>query len=157
MRSGLSKPKGQLAIVSAFLVALMAQGCWRSRRPEVVLIPAGYVGWVKISYGLKQSPELAVDGGSYLIPISRDGHAYTSTPMASGLAGDRYFYVSERGQRLPLRLDDSSSGPATIQGTRYFTIPELHNQRPQQFRVFFVGSAVAYTKAQKDDEYLTSF
>jgi hypothetical protein len=140
----------------ACIALFMSQGChWRRR--EVVLIPSGYVGWVRISYGVKEEPGLQVERGAYEIVVPTNGRIATSSPMTSGLAHDEYYYVSEDGQRKPLMIASAVDSPdGRIRAMHYFTIPKLKNQQARQFRVFFVGTAEDYQRARKDQDYLLS-
>jgi hypothetical protein len=123
----------------------------------VVSIPSGYVGWVRISYGVKGEPALQVQQSAYQIAVPRTGRIATSSFMTSGLAHDEYYYVDECGQRNSLKIApavDSLDG--NIRAMHYFTIPKLENQQARQFRVFFVGTAADYQQARKDQDYLPS-
>lgn len=141
----------------AGIALFMSQGCDHWRRPEVVLVPSGYVGWVRISYGVEGEPALQVQRGAYQIVVPQSGRIATSSPMASGLAHDEYYYVDEHGQKRLLKIAlavDSTDG--SIRAMHYFTIPKLENQQARQFRVFFVGTTADYQQARKDQDYLLS-
>jgi hypothetical protein len=145
-----------LVLAGILSAASAAYSYGPTRRAQVCLIRAGYTGWVKISYSVAGAPELPVVDGAYTIGPSGDGHATTSTKMGSGLAEDKYFYVDGDGTRDELSLE-SPPGIVGIRGARYFTIPKLENQRPQEFRVFFVGTLGAYQNAPKADKFLISY
>ena len=100
------------------------QGCDHGRRPEVVSIPSGYVGWVRINYGVNGEPPLQVQRRAYQIVVPQSGRIATSSPMTSGLAHDEYYYVDERGQRKLLKVAPAVDSPdGNIRATHYFTIP----------------------------------
>lgn len=123
----------------------------------MVSIPKGYVGWVRISYGVKGEPALQVKRCAYQIVIPQSGRIATSSPMTSGLAHDEYYYVDEHGQRKALKSSPAVDSPdGSIRAMHYFTIPRLENQQARQFRVFFVGTAADYQQARKDQDYLLS-
>ena len=139
------------------IALFMSQGCDHWRRPEVVSIPSGYVGWVRINYGVKGEPPLQVQRRAYQIVVPQSGRIATSSPMTSGLAHDECYYVDERGQRKLLKVAPAVDSPdGNIRATHYFTIPKLENQQARQFRVFFVGTAADYQQARKDQDYLLS-
>jgi hypothetical protein len=141
----------------ASIALFMSQGCGHWRRPEVVLIPNGYVGWVRISYAVKGEPALQVQRCAYEIVVPQNGRIATSSPMTSGLAHDEYYYVDEHGQRRSLKIAPAvDSRDGSIRAMRYFTIPKLENQQARQFRVFFVGTAADYQQARKNQDYLLS-
>lgn len=105
------------AIILASLVfcCLMFAGCeaiWRvlrdDRRPNLYLIPEGYVGWVRIDYEVEGAPELPIEDGFYLLRIPASGHWKTSAGYETGWASDEYYYVDATGdrERIPATAPD---------------------------------------------------
>lgn len=43
---------------SVFVIAVAIIGCDITREAETYLIPAGYIGWVRIDYGVAGAPPL---------------------------------------------------------------------------------------------------
>lgn len=151
------KSKYNLLILIAVAAASLIVSCYRSRRAEIVLIPDGYVGWVKIEYAISGANPLAVFKKSYEVTVPPNGHVQTSSEMAPGLASDRYYYVDGLGHRRELKIADSvDSSRGMIRATHYFTIPAMAGQNARTLRVFFVGSAQEYQRAKKDQDYLLS-
>ena len=72
-----------------------------TRRPIRYLIPQGYVGWVRIEFGIPHASALPVEDDSYLIRFTSEGYIQTSSPIEYGAASDDYYYYSENG-REPL-------------------------------------------------------
>ncbi len=145
------------SIIISIAVIGLNVSCYRSRKPDVFLMPDGYVGWVKIEYGSSTGSVLPVVNKAYELPIPASGHLQTSNEMESGFAADHYFYVDKAGNRKELQLADQiDSSVGMIRATHYFTIPEMTGQKARTFHVFFVGSAEDYSHAKKDQKYLLS-
>jgi hypothetical protein len=97
-------------LASATLV-LAAAGCDVPRSPCHYLIPDGYVGWLRVDYGVnaahapgfgvKSALPLPVKDGILLYEFPPSGHLVTSSSMGYGSAKDEYFYVAD-GRRVPL-------------------------------------------------------
>jgi hypothetical protein len=69
------------------------------RPPSLFLIPAGYVGWVRIEYQISSAPPLPREGKHQLVRLDRNGSAQTSSHLPEGWAHDQYFYESGQGRR----------------------------------------------------------
>jgi hypothetical protein len=107
------------------------------------LIPAGYIGEVKVYYHVAGTPPLPIEDGHYLLVIPSDGVLKTSSDIEYGVASeDDYYAYQADGKRKPL-LDtewgrggmiwaDSTGGDSS--GNTYAT--------------FFVG-----TEAQYDQQF----
>jgi hypothetical protein len=113
------------------------------RRPERYVLPAGYVGWVKITFNVAGATPLPLEEGHdlYLIPAS--GHLITSSHFETGWAKDQFFYGRPDGFRVELpdtgwgnggMIWAESNGPRGDDST-----PKL-----ETFRRFFVGSEQRY-------------
>jgi len=99
-----------IIIAAAFALCLSAVSCG-FRTGDVVLIPDGYVGWVRIYYQDSAARSLTKEGGRRLIRIKADGTTHTSSALESGYAIDAYFYVSPSGKRTKLKLEDLENRP----------------------------------------------
>jgi len=64
------------------------------RPPTRFRIPEGYVGWVRIQYGVATAPPLTREGKYWVIAIGSDGKAQTSGQPPEGWASDQFFYQS---------------------------------------------------------------
>jgi hypothetical protein len=67
-----------------------------ARHPVEYLIPAGYVGWVKIKHG-EDAEALKMFNGKYICQIPPEGVLYTSSQLEDGWARDEYFYYADQG------------------------------------------------------------
>ena len=90
---------------------VLAIACYnpRTRRPTRFLIPEGYVGWVRIDFGIKDTPPLPIEDGFYLIKIPASGRLQTSTEIEYGTAKDENYYYSGDSRRL-LKVTGWGSG-----------------------------------------------
>jgi hypothetical protein len=96
-----------LAISTLILIGLFATcvvGIQKNkRRPSQFLIPAGYVGWVRIEFEVKDAPAVPIEEGHYVFRLPPTGRLRTSTKMETGWASDHYFYYSVgRKTELPV-------------------------------------------------------
>jgi len=64
------------------------------RPPSRFLIPSGYVGWVRIEYGVPNAPPLPREGKYLLVVLDKDGTRQTSSDLPAGWAHDQFFYYS---------------------------------------------------------------
>lgn len=71
------------------------------RTGEVVLIPAGYSGWVRVDFRIAGAPPLLSEDGHRVIRVSGDGTLRTSSNPTRGHGKDQYFYYSG-SERQPL-------------------------------------------------------
>ena len=69
------------------------------RPPARYLIPAGYVGWVRIEYGAPGAVPLAREGKYRVVHVGPDGTARTSSELAEGWGRDQFFYESGTGRK----------------------------------------------------------
>ncbi len=66
------------------------------RPPSIFLIPAGYVGWVRIEYEVSNAAPLPREGKYQLVRVDRNSTARTSSHLPEGWAHDQFFYESGR-------------------------------------------------------------
>ena len=92
-----------IALASAFR-------CWRPG--ERFLLPDGYVGWVRVTYGVSGAPHLPLEDGFRVVTVPTSGDVVTSEPPLYGESlKNEYYYVTPQGRR-PAHLDQP--GPAGI-------------------------------------------
>src|SRR5438105_4417352 len=84
------------------LSPLVTGGCGGVRRSERLLVPAGYVGWIEVQYGVKGAPPLPIENGWYVIRIPPEGRLQTSSEYQDGWAADEFWYYSG-SRRWPVR------------------------------------------------------
>lgn len=131
------------------LILLSAAGCEAEhRRPANIYIPEGYVGWVRIEYGVQGAPELETD---FLGPweyqrYPPSGLLQTSSPLRDGAATVNYFYYSDSDDKpLP---DEMING-----GIISWCVAGPDGARlDRDFLTFFVGPAEEYEKHKQELE-----
>ncbi|MGH7961735.1 MAG: DUF6843 domain-containing protein [Candidatus Binatia bacterium] len=105
-------------------------------RPLLYEFPAGYRGWVVITYEKPTCPPLIIKNFFLVISISSSGRACTSSPLPLGWRYCQYEYVRPSGTRTVIPASGWDSEKQIWAG---YTIPA---QQGTQFprAVFFVGS-----------------
>ena len=128
------------------LILIVASGLQTEvkRRPVRYLIPAGYIGWVKINFRVPDAPALPIKDGNYVAVFSQNGELKTSSDIEYGVAKDEYYYLAVNCKR-PLEVTTSRGGGMIWGG---FTGQESNstNQVTQTYLQFFVGSEEDYRK-----------
>ena len=139
--------KSKLLLLVLFL--LYTAGCEREhRRPANVYIPNGYVGWVRIEYGVKDAPELERDffGPWEYQRFPPSGLLQTSSTLDDGAATVNYFYYSDNGEK-PL-ADEMING-----GLISWCAKKPDNSHfERDFLTFFVGPKDEYQKHKHELE-----
>lgn len=129
------------------LILLATAACEHEhRQPAKIYLPDGYVGWVRIEYGVQSAPKLPRD---FLGPweyhrFPPSGLLQTSSELYDGAASANYFYYSENGER-PLPYEMINGGIISWcvkkpEGT-YFE---------QNFITYFVGPKDVYEKHKQE-------
>ena len=87
-----------------------------TRRSVRYVIPDGYVGWLRIDYGVsdahapgygvKRALPLPSQDGAIIIELPPGGHLVTSSPMEFGAARDEYYYSANGGLRVLSQAHD---------------------------------------------------
>jgi hypothetical protein len=124
--------------------------CADTRRPERLLIPQGYTGWVRVDYEVKGAPPLPQENNHTLTTIPANGYLKTSSPEETGASSnDEYFFYNPKNsqQRVIIKdrtqvIHEESSGETS----GWAPIREEGSQEPvyiapvTKHRHFFVGS-----------------
>jgi hypothetical protein len=63
-------------------------------RASRFLVPAGYIGWVRVEFQVPGSPPLPLENGRYRFEIPRSGLLKTSSSEQFGSGDDEYWYAS---------------------------------------------------------------
>lgn len=98
--------------------------------PSRYLLPAGYVGPIRVEYEVSDAASLPMEEGRYLIRIAADGRAQTSTPLPEGWhSADDFYYVSGTNrQRLPVEYEPSpvetSPSAPSVRGGAVEVVPD---------------------------------
>ena len=99
---------------SNYLVGLLiavlqvACGCHTARRIEIWVIPAGYVGWVRLDYGVQGAAALPLAGGKVQIRMPVTGRLFTSSFYEVSVDDNEYYVQDGLGLR---RLAVLPQGP----------------------------------------------
>jgi hypothetical protein len=110
------------------------------RSPERFLIPAGYIGWVRIDFRERGAPTLPLEDGHRLLKINHDGTLKTSSEIRPGRGEDEFFYYSGE-QRTHL------SNAGVCKGGMIWGLETLVDERGSiPFIRFFVGPEEQYRR-----------
>jgi uncharacterized protein DUF6843 len=128
---------------------LSLTGCEEEhKRPANIYIPDGYVGWVRLEYGVQGAPELKRDffGPWEYQRFPPSGLLQTSSKLYDGAASANYFYYSSSGDK-PLPHEMINGGliswcVSRPDGTRL----------ERDFDTFFVGPKEEYEKHKQELE-----
>ena len=124
----------------------MSMGAPMVRHPTQFSIPNGYVGWVEVKYGEKNTPPLPMKNGVYVCTIPPTGVLTTSSSLEEGWAKDEYVYYSENGATHGLKVTNWGLG-GMIWGET------LQSQAPVQFaQRFYVGTEEQFRHTLPFDE-----
>lgn len=106
--------------------------------PSRYYMPAGYVGWVKINYGVRGADAPILSDGYLNFPISASGVLATSSEQQYGWATDKYFYRNADGSVQELASSGwGQGGMIWNESSGTMEEPGKPDQRSEQF---FVGS-----------------
>jgi hypothetical protein len=115
-----------------------------SRRPERHLIPEGYVGWLRIDFGIKDAPPIPVEDGYHLFKFSSSGRLQTSTENEYGWAKDEFYYYSD-STRIRLAATGWGAG-GMIWGESNGWSGTTYEKRTATYEHFFVGTEEQFRK-----------
>jgi hypothetical protein len=113
-------------ILGSVSVMLCVCGCDRPKR-NLYLIPEGYAGWLGISYGIANAPELEIESGYRVIRFSNNGFVETASLGIPGEGFEDQFYYYNGSKRRPVDIAKELGGGGTFQernsvGTNRFTL-----------------------------------
>lgn len=83
----------------------------------IYVLPAGYVGWIRVDFGVPTAAPLARADGAYVVRVPRGGVVDTSVRLDYGSVRPIYQYGSEPGEPAPiaagfvLKAAGDSGGP----------------------------------------------
>lgn len=123
-----------LAVGLASWIAFALRGS--SRPASRFLIPEGYIGWVKVEFGVSGAPPLPVEGGKCVVRFSPSGFLKTSTPEQSMGGRDSYYYYSDSGTHA---LADRTSGAASLIWGQFHS-QAFGSSGKHTYEQFFVGT-----------------
>ena len=98
------------AVVFCILGSLLsaAVGCSSREARELWVVPAGYVGWLRLDYSVGTAAPLTIEGGRYIIRFSPSGRVLTSSANKPRADRNEYRIVGPDGTK---RLDFSGRYP----------------------------------------------
>lgn len=143
------KPMSISRIVITLTLLAGLSGCdTPHREPSKHYIPAGYIGWVRVEYGVAGAPAIASDWfGSwehYKYPAS--GLLQTSSALYQGAATAEYYYYS--GERLTPLPEDMRHGGGI---SWCFRKPD-GSRLEREFLLSFIGPEAVYEKHRHELE-----
>jgi hypothetical protein len=119
-------------IIDIVFLCCLTVGCG-FRSGNKVLIPDGYIGWVRIYYGEAGAPSFRKEGTAYVVKVNESGSSHISSLRESGYGIDEYFYVSSAGVRTKLKLQGMEDQQDDV--IHDFT----YQSAPKEITLFFVG------------------
>lgn len=129
--------RGILLFGLLIFAAFVAYSLTDQRHPIDFEVPQGYIGWIRVKYNIAGATPLPIKSGHYIARIPANGLLKTSTVEEEGGAADRFYYVNQAKQRMP--IDGYKTNIALIQGDRGRT-----NER-----YMFIGTKQQFTDAQR--------
>lgn len=131
---------GRCILALCLVWLFVATGCGGGRRPDRVLVPEGYVGWIKIRYSVADAPPLPIEDGYRLIRIPPSGLLQTSSNPEYGWARDEYFYYSGE-RRRDLKGWSGWGGGGLVWGeTTGHGVSSEHPDKPEISAGAFIGT-----------------
>lgn len=148
----LLKVVGVFAIGGALLLAVFAYNIFFNRaKPEITLIPGGYVGPVIIWFGGNGSVTPQYENGIRVYAVPSSGILKEQVPVTSRLESgvrleedDRFFYVEEDGSRVRL--------PVVMKWSKSF-IAEMSADELNRVSVYGITTG----RTDSESEYFVSF
>lgn len=102
--------KIRLGIVA--VMAILATGCREEKRgiADRYLIPDGYIGEIRVEYGVKNAPALPLEAGRHLLVIPRSGTLQTSAQIDERWCdiSDYYYVKGNQRRRIPDQIEAQS-------------------------------------------------
>ena len=139
---------GRFRLVLMVLSACFA--CRPSSLPEVWIIPEGYVGWLRLDYAVAGAPPLPIEGGHYVVRLTRTGRLFTSSENSSPLKYNEYDYETPVGRHKLVSI--SSMVPEhAVQNAFSFGKGKLNSGFPRpQAECVFVGTGLEFKSNGRD-------
>src|SRR5580765_248497 len=122
--------------VIALTLTLLA-GCNR-RKGDIVYIPRGYEGWVRIEYEEKASSPLEMQHSKYVVRVPTSGVVRTSTIRDVGYASDEYYFLSSNGEKTAIPEEVAAVDPQFCE-THTCVLRPIYRSVPDKVTFFFVG------------------
>jgi hypothetical protein len=142
------KRRKRIGLLLVLICLSLARCEEEHQRPANIYVPDGYVGWLRIEYGVAGKPELKTD---FIGPweyqwFPASGLLQTSSPLRDGAATANYFYYSGN-QTRPLPYDMVNGGIIS------WCVRKPDGSRLERnFVTFFVGPKEEYEKHKHELE-----
>jgi hypothetical protein len=138
-------------VIQVHVVAFAAFGVvscqGKGRTPHRYLIPDGYVGWVRVDFGVEGTSEIARSDSFYVFRIPKSGLLRTSSKLNYGVASDEYYYYAgDTLRRLP--ITQSGAGGMIWSG---FNGSSTQGPNEHVYEYFFVGTEQQFEALGKRD------
>lgn len=86
-------------MLSAVVILCMEAIACRHSTSERWIIPAGYVGWLRLDYSVNGAPPLPLEHGRYVIRVPLSGRVATSTVNDPSVDNNEYYVQDSGGLR----------------------------------------------------------
>jgi len=130
-----------LRCTTFWILALAFSGCDKERRPDKLVVPSGFSGWVTVHYLVTGAPSLPIEQGKNVIRVDGHGEISTSSNYEAGSAKDEYYF--DDGHSLTL-IPEEGQGNGTHAWRAY-----RESQGGRVFDRFFIGTTQEYAAASK--------
>lgn len=132
--------------VALLTLAVLACADGNHREPQQYYVPRGYIGWVRVEFGVKDSPELP---SKWFEPdqyywFTESGLLRTSSKLYQGAASARYFYYA--GNELTPLPENMEHGGVIS----WIVNKPDGSPTGLDFVTFFVGSEDEYNKHKNE-------
>ncbi len=107
-----------------------------NRAASRFMIPDGYVGWVKVEFGVSGAPPLPMENGHYIVRLPGSGVLKTSTPEQPRSGKNSYYYYSDDHRR---ELPDRASGARSLIWGQFYG-QSFGSSGKHAYEQFFVGT-----------------
>jgi len=128
-------------ITVAIGALFFSQGCDKQRKPDKVIVPSGFSGWITVRYRVAGAPPLPIENGKNIIRIDPSGAISTSSNYEVGLAKDEYYFENSH---MLTPIPEDSPGP----GSHAWRV-NRQNESGRVYDRFFVGTQEEYAAASK--------
>lgn len=138
------------ALIAFGLLSFAILGCDSGhRRPAKIYIPEGYIGWVRIEYGVQGAPKLKTDflGPWEYQKVPQSGLLQTSSELGDGAASADSFFYSEDGSTKPLPRNMEHGGIIS-----WCVRKPDGNRLERAFITYFIGPEDEYEKRKQELE-----
>lgn len=144
----------RLPFVALFLLFLSCCGDDNRRHSTKIYIPEGYVGWIRVEYGVEGADPLPVEWrlpppmlwNREVMPVS--GLLRTSTRLDRTVGGEFYFYEGEKVRQAPDTIE-----LCHLTSLHNFEFTDANEKR--EFITYFVGPASEAYRCKELDRLKT--